>query len=245
MPVIQLWLAPEPETIPASALAAWERLLSPDEHLRWQRFLRESDRRRFLLSRALTRTVLGELTGSGPADLVFSHGPFGKPCLSSSSVGSATLHFNLSHTRGLVVLAVSFDAELGIDVEEVQRDVELLPLARRYFSKTEVGQLEALEGEDQRELFFALWTLKEAWLKAKGLGLRVPLEEFGFTLVNSLSGQYSIILNCEPQLQEVPEEWRFWRFVSGSHRIALAVRTGSAQSWSVEENFWRHNSVLI
>jgi 4'-phosphopantetheinyl transferase len=238
MPLVQLWMAPEPETIPAPTLAAWERLLSPDERLRWQRFLRETDRRRFLLARALTRTVLGELVGIAPAELVFTQGPFGKPCLSSSSAGSATLHFNLSHTHGLVVLAVSAAAELGIDVEVVQRNVELLPLARRYFSSTEVGQLEALEGEKQRELFFALWTLKEAWVKAKGLGLRVPLDEFWFEFAGSPGGKDSIALFCEPQLQENPDEWRFWSFLSGDHRIALAVHSGSTHSWRVEEKYW-------
>lgn len=239
---LDLWLAPEPvELLPAVA-ASWAGLLSADERLRWQRFVRAEDRCRFLLVRALVRTVLARELGLLPQALVFQADTHGKPRVVVP--GGGTLQFNLSHTRGLSVLAVSRQAEVGVDVEAAGRHVELLALARRYFATPEVLALEDLAPGPQRELFFALWTLKEAWVKAKGLGLRVPLDEFSFhgpgLLAASAStadrsvdcgapGPADIALHCDPQLLEDPSRWSFRLLRHGEFRIALAAAHPAAQ----------------
>jgi 4'-phosphopantetheinyl transferase len=238
--IVELWLAPEPATLTEAQSAAWAVLLSQDEHTRWQRFARAEDRQRFLLARALTRTVLANRLGVEPGSLVFTQNQFGKPLLTTKR--GESLHFNLSHTQGLAVLAVCSSGEVGVDVERYSRKVELLALARRYFATLEVQALEALDGEARREHFFALWTLKEAWVKAKGLGLRVPLDSFGFELSQEQGGA-QITLHCADQLQETPGQWSFMRYVVGEHRIALAAvapdaRTRHAVPLQVELKRW-------
>lgn len=218
---LDLWLLSEPAELTPAQTAAWEALLSSDEHQRWQRFAREEDRRRFLLVRALVRTVLGHALQRPPASLQFTADPHGKPRLAGLPAAETSLQFNLSHTRGLSALLLCRGAEVGVDVEDARRTVEHLSLAQRYFATREVAALEALSGADQRELFFAQWTLKEAWVKAKGLGLRVPLDEFGFEL--SGTEPSGITLHCDPQLLEDPAEWSFRLLQRDGFRIAVAA----------------------
>lgn len=239
---LDLWLAPEPVHLAPTLAASWAALLSPDERLRWQRFARDEDRCRFLLVRALVRRVLARELDLPPQDLYFRADTHGKPRVGSSA--APPMHFNLSHTRGLSVLAVSRQAEVGVDVEALARKVDLLALARRYFATSEVQALEALAPQPQRELFFALWTLKEAWVKAKGLGLRVPLDEFSFhgpglpsaapeavadarTDIGAV-GPAVIALHCDPQLLEDPLRWSFRLLRHGEFRIAVAAAHPSA-----------------
>lgn len=240
---LDLWLAPEPVELAPALAASWAALLSADEQLRWQRFAREEDRNRFLLVRALVRRVLAQELRLQPQDLLFKADTHGKPHVMIP--GGKPLHFNLSHTRGLSVLALSRQAEVGVDVEAQGRQVELLALARRYFATSEILALEDLAAEPQRELFFALWTLKEAWVKAKGLGLRVPLDEFSFhgpglvLAANSSAaaqsaepgapGAAAIELHCDPQLLEEPANWSFRVLHHGAFRIAVAAAHPAAQ----------------
>jgi phosphopantetheinyl transferase len=251
---LDLWLAPEPVDLLPAMAASWAALLSAEEHLRWQRFAREEDRHRFLFVRALVRKVLARELGRRPQELVFQADSHGKPRVVLP--GGTTLQFNLSHTRGLSVLAVSRHCDVGVDVEALGRHVELLALARRYFATPEVLALEDLSPGPQRELFFALWTLKEAWVKAKGLGLRVPLDEFSFhgpglslaanvgavgavavaavgaieqSGVIAAPDEAVIKLHCDPQLLEDTSGWSFRLLRHGDFRIAVAAAYPSAQ----------------
>jgi phosphopantetheinyl transferase len=233
---LDLYQVAEPTVVSEATARAWQALLSPDERSRWQRLARPQDRQRFLLVRALVRTVLASLVDCAPQDLQFTADTHGKPRLQLP--GKRQLQFNLSHTQGLCVLGVGHAVELGVDVEAVDRQVELLALARRYFATPEVQALEALDGPLQRERFFALWTLKEAWVNALGRGLRVPLDEFSFS-GSSLPGagqpglpQSSddgsgaapgIALHCEPQLLQAPADWSFCLLRDGQFRIAVAA----------------------
>lgn len=217
---LDLWLLAEPPELLPSQTAAWAALLSDDERRRWQRFARAEDRQRFLLVRALVRTVLGRALGCAPAGLRFTADPHGKPRLAASHAGSG-LQFNLSHTRGFSALVLCHGVEVGVDVEDTRRAVEHLALAQRYFATREVAALQALAGAAQRELFFAQWTLKEAWVKAKGLGLRVPLDEFSFEL--SGAEPPGITLHCDAQLLEAPADWSFRLLQRDRFRIAVAA----------------------
>lgn len=216
---LQLWICPLNGVWDQSLLERYASLLNADERARWQRFVYPADRQSFLIARALVRSVLGGLLGEAdPAALQFTHNSHGKPGLPAVG-GSAPLQFNLSHTDGLVVLAVSKQARLGVDVEPVTRKVEMLALSARFFSMQEHQELLELGEHEQRERFFALWTLKEAWLKARGLGLHIPLDDFSFGFADRTPQ-----IAFGPQLDEDPAAWQFRVLNYGEQfRIALAV----------------------
>lgn len=230
---VQLWLAPVAMTYDVAQLAAYETLLNDDERARWQRFHYAVDRQRFLVGRAFMRTVLAECLGHGdPANLQFSFNAHGKPELAGSHQGQ--LHFNLSHTDAMLVLAVNRRHAVGVDVEAVTRKVELLALAKRYFAGHEYEDLANLDEAAQRERFFALWTLKEAWLKARGLGLHIPLDDFSFNLAGA-----NPIVEFGPQLNDRAEAWQFRLLAQDQFRIALAVDCPASQPLPVQTREWR------
>jgi 4'-phosphopantetheinyl transferase len=230
---VQLWLAPVAASYDAALLAAHESLLDAAESARWRRFQYAADRQRFLVGRAFMRTVLAECLGPGaPASLQFAYTAHGKPELAGEHAGK--LQFNLSHTDAMLVLAVSRRHAVGVDVEAVTRKVELLALAKRYFAAHEYDELAELDDAAQRERFFALWTLKEAWLKARGLGLHIPLDDFSF----SLAGKQPQI-QFGPQLNEQADAWQFRLIAHDQFRIALAVQCPAAQPVQVQTREWR------
>lgn len=230
---VQVWLAPVTPVYDAAVLVRHEALLNAEERTRWQRFLYPADRQRFLLARAFVRTVLADCLGHGdPAALQFAQTPHGKPELAGPH--AKKLHFNLSHTDGLLALTVSRSHVVGVDVEALGRKVELLALSQRYFAMHEHEELQDLDGAAQRERFFALWTLKEAWLKARGLGLRVPLDDFSF----SFGGKHPVI-EFGPQLDERPQEWQFRLLAREQFRIALAVKYAGTQALQVQLREWQ------
>ena len=180
---VQLHVLPEPAALAAAAAQRFSEWLSPDEYERWRRFHLEADRQRFLLARALVRSLLGAYVQQAPASLQFTRSPYGKPELvQPAATPEQTLKFNLSHTRGLLVLAVTAADEIGVDVESITREAEMLALAERYFAASEVAMLRAADPLQLHELFFRLWTLKEAYVKARGLGLQLGLDSFAIGL---------------------------------------------------------------
>jgi 4'-phosphopantetheinyl transferase len=179
---VDLWCSPEPAEFDAVLAERYAALLSSDEQARWQRFAMAADSRRFLLARALVRTVLGEYRGVAPKELEFSVDHWGKPHLLSMPEGEGPLHFNLSHTHGMAVLAVSRQVSVGVDVEDATRAVGAEALTARYFAPEELRELKALPESERQGHFLRLWTLKEAYVKALGLGLRIPLDGFAFAL---------------------------------------------------------------
>lgn len=229
---VQLWLAPVAASYAAAQLAAHEALLDGEERARWCRFQYPADRQRFLVGRAFMRTVLANCLGrSDPAALQFARTPHGKPELAGRDAGK--LHFNLSHTDDMLVLVVSRKHAVGVDVEAVTRKAELLALAQRYFAAHEYDELRDLDGAAQRERFFTLWTLKEAWLKARGLGLRIPLDDFSF----DFAGTHPVV-EFGPQLDDKPEEWQFRTLAQDQFRIALAVHCPVGRPLLVQTSRW-------
>ena len=178
---VDVWISAEAEVTPA-LLDAYRAWMSPEEARQSQRFLRESDRQRYLLTRGLARSVLADYTGETPSTLAFAAQEFGKPILRAAQGAVAPPHFNISHTRGLVVLAVCREAELGVDVEAIDRNLDPLRLAARHFSPSERDALAAATDAQRHERFFELWTLKEAYAKALGQGLNLDLQSFSVEL---------------------------------------------------------------
>jgi 4'-phosphopantetheinyl transferase len=211
---VDVWLAFLAD-VPAPLEAAYERLLDDGERLRHQRYKVEGARREFLVGRALVRTVLSRYADTAPADWRFEPNRYGRPAIVGAAPG---LVFNLSHTRGLAALAVSRDCDLGIDVETADRPSATHDLAGRYFSPSEAAFVRA-GGALLAERFFAVWTLKEAYIKARGMGLALPLDGFSY----DLSGAEPTIAFAD-SCPDDPARWRFLRAgVSHTHRLALAV----------------------
>ena len=157
-------------------------LLSDDELRRGARFRRDVDRDRFVAARGALRVILARyLAGMAPTDLKFRYGSYGKPSLDGMSVKDAP-RFNMSHSGAWAVYAVTRDREIGVDVEQVRAELAGDPIAERFFSPLEVRSLRALPPELRVEAFFRCWTCKEAYVKARGEGLSLPLDRFSVTV---------------------------------------------------------------
>jgi 4'-phosphopantetheinyl transferase len=166
-----------------------ESTLSPEEKARSDRFHFVNDRNRFVVARGLLRELLGGYLHQAPASLEFSYGQHGKPSLSGENASSG-LNFNLSHSSGHVVYAIARERNLGIDVEHVRPESAGEDIAQRYFSAREVSDLRTLPPEARVEGFFNCWTRKEAYLKATGMGLQIPLDSFSVSLLPEKPAQF-------------------------------------------------------
>jgi 4'-phosphopantetheinyl transferase len=146
------------------------------------RYRFHKDREHFIVAHGLLRTILARYLDMEPGQLRFCYGPHGKPALEVEP-GEDTLSFNLSHSHGLALFAVSRGRELGIDLEYVQAHLADDQIAERFFSPREVALLRGLPKDVQREAFFIFWTRKEAFIKATGKGVSLPLDQFEVSLV--------------------------------------------------------------
>ncbi len=210
-------------TANADALArleAYMHLMTPDEHQRMARFVFDKDRRAFLLTRALVRTMLSRYAPIAAADWRFITNVHGRPEILDRPAGVPDLRFNISHTDGLIACAVTIGREVGVDVEHVGRHL-MHDVAGRHFAPAEVSDLRQLPEEEQRTVFFDYWTLKESYIKARGFGLALPLGDFAF----KLNPPSPPTIRFEPALEDDPSTWQFQQgWPTPTHRLALAVR---------------------
>ncbi|MCB9557787.1 MAG: 4'-phosphopantetheinyl transferase superfamily protein [Deltaproteobacteria bacterium] len=219
-----MWFA-EPEALVGeqALLDSYRQLLCPEEAAQQQRFMFERHRLQYLVSHALVRTTLSRYGALDPQDWTFRKNDHGRPDVDNA--GYQQLIFNLSHTDGLVVCAVTTRHALGVDVEDRQRNTRTAEIADRFFSPSEVSALRRLPQREQRERFFLLWTLKEAYIKARGLGLALPLDKFSF----DVDGGDSITIAVEPPIVDDVDAWQFFSFCpNGRHRCSLAVKLVAA-----------------
>ncbi|RME84932.1 MAG: 4'-phosphopantetheinyl transferase superfamily protein [Planctomycetota bacterium] len=155
-----------------------ENILSLQELERGEKFLQEKDKEFFLFGRILLRWILGRLLQVEPSCLEFENNPFGKPYLPKYP----ELEFNLSHSHGKYLVACNWKEPLGIDIEMIRPRLDYESLARRYFSVHEIKEYEGIPMELQELAFFSGWTRKEAYIKACGKGLALPLKDFSLSL---------------------------------------------------------------
>jgi 4'-phosphopantetheinyl transferase len=175
---VHLWRAPL--DVSASVVAGLWRSLSSDERERAQRFHRESDRHRFTVRRGRLRALLAGYLDAKPAEIVLVLDDHGKPWLRSPDF--TWLRFNVSHSAGVVVFAVARGREVGVDVEQVRPDFPVDEVARRFLSPRQQDTLAASAQQDRVDVFYRLWTRKEALLKALGVGLggvQPPTDDVG------------------------------------------------------------------
>jgi 4'-phosphopantetheinyl transferase len=214
---VHVWLT-RPETVADDVLESYVPLMTRDEAERWQRFRFERDKRLHLVARALVRTTLSRYEDVAPGAWRFEAGEHGRP---SIRVPNSLLFFNLTHTAGLVAVAVATEPEVGLDVEGVSPERVSPELCKRVFSPDEVSELNRLPASEQPGRFFDLWTLKESYIKARGLGLAVPLRSFGFHLPPGEAPSIRIAAD----LRDDPSTWAFQQWAPTSeHALAVALR---------------------
>lgn len=215
---VHLWHAFTPQQDEALNLRQLS-LLTPEERTRMARFHFEKDQHRYLITRALVRTVLSRYAPIEPAGWTFEPGPHGRPYITNPHPLAQKLRFNLSHTDGLVVLAVTTGREVGVDTESMVRSAPL-EVADRFFSRQEAQALRALPDAEQAHRFWELWTFKESYIKARGMGLSLPLNKFSF----QLDQQARVDIGFEEGLDDSPAHWRFWQFrPNANHLVALCL----------------------
>ncbi|HXJ85587.1 MAG TPA: 4'-phosphopantetheinyl transferase superfamily protein [Candidatus Binatia bacterium] len=173
---VHLWQRPLHST--AAELAASYELLSNDEKERALRFRIERTHVDYVLTRGTLRLLLAQYLGTSPHEVHFRYGLHAKPLLE----GDNRLRFNVSHTHGLAMMAFTRDRAIGVDVENVTRSTDVERLAERFFSQAEREALMQLPAQELRAAFFRCWTRKEAYIKAKGDGLSLPLREFDVSI---------------------------------------------------------------
>ena len=212
---MELWCAYPGDLLSEPVAAACAELLTPDERGRWQKLRFEPNRREFLASRALVRTALSAHHPLPPEAWRFRVNACGKP----EAEPGCGLRFNLSNSPCLVVCLLARDAEVGVDAEPIARSGEILALAPNVFSPPELAQLESLPVSEREDRALALWTLKEAYIKARGLGLSLPLTGFSFLF----GGNEGVHLEIDPSIQDDPGRWRVSLLDFAGHRIAMMV----------------------
>ncbi|WP_437292949.1 4'-phosphopantetheinyl transferase family protein [Sorangium sp. So ce426] len=211
-------------------LEAYHRLMAPDEAAQQARFLFAENRHEYLLTRALVRTVLSKYANVAPEAWSFVRNEFGRPQIAGPP-GVPPIRFNLSNTRGLIACLVALDRDVGVDVEDTERASGAVDIADRFFSPGEVRALRALPPERQRARFFEYWTLKESYIKARGMGLAIPLDQFSFHLDDGPS----IGISFDPRLGDDRSAWQFALYQpSARHTMAAAIRSGGGPPLSIE-----------
>jgi 4'-phosphopantetheinyl transferase len=224
---VHVWVLEAPEDAAPERARLAEALLSADERARMERFHFAADARRFLFAHALARTTLSRYApGTPPERWRFRTNNYGRPEIAPGFEAAPPLRFNLSHTNGLCACAVALGRDVGVDVEDVggarMDEASYLEIAASHFAPLEAAGLRALPAAARRARFFALWTLKEAYIKARGMGLALPLQRFAFDLD---AGAAELGVQLEPDMNDDAACWRFERHApTSSHALALAVR---------------------
>jgi len=160
------------------------------------------------VTRALVRTVLSRYASIGPEGWIFSTDEYGRPAIANQDTSCPNLTFHISHTQALIILGVTCNRDLGVDVENICAREASVDIADRYFATSEVSEIMALPQNRQQYRFFEYWTFKKSYINARGLGLSLPLDGFWF----NLSAGKGIEFAAHPSVDDSPDNWHFWQF---------------------------------
>lgn len=199
-------------------------LLSDDEQTRADRFYFERDRRRFVVARGTLRSVLAQYVKRPPENIQFGYEAAGKPYLISSG-DAPQLHFNVSHSHELALIAVCLRHRVGIDIEYKNPKAATLDVAQHYFAQEEIAALAERHSEARCDMFFAIWTMKEAYIKGRGEGVSLGLDTFA---VNTDSGKPPGLIRSSHGKDE-PKRWRFWTIDAGPAYAAAMTVEGDGE----------------
>jgi 4'-phosphopantetheinyl transferase len=223
---IHLWCAYPDDLLDEETADACLRLLSEDERARWRAFKFERHRREYLATHALARTALSHHAALPREALRFRLNAHGKPFVEPE----CGLRFNLSNSPGLVVCLIGKDVAVGVDVEPQTRAKSIAEVGPRMFSPRELAQLERLHDDQRPGRLLPLWTVKEAYSKARGMGLALPLDRVSILLDEA----GNMRMEMDPGFDDEPDRWRFSVLEHAGHCIALMVESSTApelQAW--------------
>ena len=219
--------------LPPSRVQALEQTLAPDEGTRAQKYLFQKDRRHFIVARGLLRAILARYLARDAAALRFTYNAYGKPGLVVEAV-DASLSFNMTHSQGMALYAITRSWAVGIDLEWIKEDIESEQIAGRFFSPYEITMLQSVPRELQPQAFFDCWTRKEAYIKARGMGLALALDLFDVSLIPGMPAE---ILASREVDQDIAR-WSLYELFPGEHyKAALAV-----EGKPVRLQFWQLSS---
>lgn len=200
-------------------LARYEALLDTTERSRFERFHFRRDAHTFLVAHALVRTALSQVADADPRQWRFRINAFGRPSVDAPA-NSTVPQFNLSHCHGLIACLVAMNADCGVDVEQIRQFDDPLGVADRFFSRSEAASLRACADEMTASLFYRFWTLKEAYIKARAMGLSLPLDKFAFNLAGE-----RIAVCFDAAIEDQPHDWTFIQLQpTPAHVLAAAMR---------------------
>ncbi|MGA9575862.1 MAG: 4'-phosphopantetheinyl transferase superfamily protein [Lysobacterales bacterium] len=219
---IHLYFSWSDQITDAALLCRYQSLLTDSETEQMSRLYFTGHRHQYLLTRALVRSCLSQYYPVKPGEWQFSKNSYGKPQVSHPEL-KLTTSFNLSHAKGLIVCAIAPGFDIGVDVEDTQRNTRAaFDSLASYFSEQEIRDLAALPKNKQKQRFFDYWTLKEAYIKARGMGLALPLSKFSFHFIADDLSEFRV----QKELGDDARNWQFWRIsMSGHYRIAIALNS--------------------
>lgn len=213
---VDIWLVPLAE-LTHEARVFHEQQLADNELARAQRYGALNARDQFVAARALLRSRLSYYANVPISSWKFETNPFGRPYI-AAPVDQRHIRFSIAHTHDLVVCAIASGYEIGVDIENVTRELDAVSLARAFFAPPEVEAILSLSTDRVRSAFFTYWTLKESYIKARGMGMSLPLDAFWFELGKQPT------LTCDARCQDSPARWQFFpRQLTPDHQFALAV----------------------
>lgn len=218
---VHLWITSPQDYYSESGDGVYEALLGADERRHYEELAQPDHRREYLIGRVFLREVIAAYSGGAAAELEFESNASGKPRLKATPA-TTPLSFNFSHGADLMACAVTRLGEVGVDVETISQDRGMVEVADHYFSSIELAGLEALGAVDQQSQFFRIWTLKEAYIKARGEGHSQALDSFSFYCPDP--GTIRLVAQGEKV-----DGWSFWSLqpVTGQ-MVAVAVQSAGA-----------------
>ena len=227
-----LWLHEVEDAVPPERAARWLRLLDADERARYDRFEVPDVQSLYLEAHGMLRTVLSSYADVSPEDWRFVVNGYGRPEIApDQAAGVPPIRFNLSHTAGLVAVVVTRTVDCGVDVEYMRPLEDAVAISGRFFSPEEIVHLAMAGPEEQHERFYAYWTLKESYIKARGMGLALPLDQFTFDW-NGVGNDVAIGFGAE--IDDDPRRWQFgWGRQGTDHAVALALHHPRTEPFSV------------
>jgi len=205
-------------------LKRYATLLTDEERTQMSRFVYTRHRHQFLVTRALVRTCLSSYFQVEPTDWHFGKNAYGKPEIDFPE-NAGPVQFNISHCEGLIMCGITRRHDIGVDVEDAKRSTSTsFESLSSYFSATETADMARLPVDQQQLRFFDYWTLKESYIKARGMGLAIPLAKFSFRFEADRLNAFE----THPDLDDDAASWHFWRISRGGrYRIAVAVNSAN------------------
>ncbi len=228
---IHIWMTNEEKIKDPELLSNYYELLDNEERERYSRFHFERDRHQYLITRSLVRNTLSLYSSeTSPSDWRFEKNKYGKPYIKNDNLD---IEFNVTHTNGMIVLALASRCNIGVDAEYTKRKIQHSLMAKNLFSPAEEIDFSKLINSKKDNHFFSLWTLKEAYTKAYGMGLSIPFNHLTFKLD---ANKIDITFNKE--WNDNPSFWKFWQFDIGQdHKLAIAARSKTENIMAIKPIF--------